>query len=161
MSARIRSLPLAPAVLLAGAFTVVFAVVTIWAALRYSVPMAVRTRSGSWQIVDSPDWVPAVLAGVLVGLAVAALLNAVMRQLRGRGRVAPWYLAALLAFTASVGASVMLPISVSIMCDGSVPTWMLPKDYNGGGCVMYPVNWEQTLPWDDEELHCLGMCVSF
>jgi hypothetical protein len=46
-------------------------------------------------------------------------------------------------------------------CDGSVPKWMVPDDYDGGGCVELRPFWEGGLPWNigDWEHYCLGMCL--
>ena len=52
-----------------------------------------------------------------------------------------------------------LPVVGTLQCDGSVPRWMVPADYDGGGCMRLPTNWEATQPWNEEDLVCLGLCV--
>ena len=49
----------------------------------------------------------------------------------------------------------------TIQCDGDVPEWMIPSDYDDGGCVELRPAWEANLPWNagKTELVCLGMCA--
>ena len=48
-----------------------------------------------------------------------------------------------------------------VQCDGSVPEWMIPSDYDNSGCVALRPFWEAYLPWNvgKTEMVCLGMCV--
>jgi hypothetical protein len=66
---------------------------------------------------------------------------------------------ALVGFVALFAAGSVLP--AVMQCDGSVPRWMLPPDYDNSGCVDLRPQWEASLPWNQgkAELVCLGMCV--
>lgn len=46
-----------------------------------------------------------------------------------------------------------------IQCDGTVAAWMVPDDYDGGGCVEIRPAWEGFLPENsDHSDYCLGLC---
>ena len=77
-----------------------------------------------------------------------------------------WILAATLALL--VAAMLLLPPAFIALttgqgqCDGNVPRWMLPDNYQSlGGCVTLRPAWEGWLPWNwgRQDLVCLGMCA--
>jgi hypothetical protein len=47
------------------------------------------------------------------------------------------------------------------VCDGEVPEWMIPDDYNGEGCVEMQQNLVGLAPWNWGKWRqvCLGMCL--
>ena len=49
----------------------------------------------------------------------------------------------------------------TIQCDGDVPRWMIPSDYDDSGCVPLRPAWEAMLPWnaDRQDPVCIGMCA--
>jgi len=47
-------------------------------------------------------------------------------------------------------------VTYTIQCDGSVPTWMVPADYDNGGCVRI-LDGEPPADWDGSWI-CLGLC---
>jgi hypothetical protein len=47
-----------------------------------------------------------------------------------------------------------------IQCDGTVPAWMVPDDYDGRGCVELRPSSEGLLPENsDHSDYCLGLCT--
>ena len=72
--------------------------------------------------------------------------------------------AILLAITAAiaVGGSLLAPPTGS-MCDGSYPEWMIPDDYDGGGCLdVGPATFlGGLLPWNwGARVVCIGLCTN-
>jgi hypothetical protein len=67
----------------------------------------------------------------------------------------------LVAFAIIATAGYLVYPFRTVQCDGSVPEWMIPSDYDGGGCVELRPAWEANLPWNagKTELVCLGMCA--
>jgi hypothetical protein len=110
---------------------------------------------GEWRLTYQPDWVTVLSSAVLLAAVVAGCwLLAAGRPPRTIG---PYVLAAVLASAVLLVGGTM-PGFASIGCDGSVPRWMLPDDYDGSGCIPWPENAEVTQPWDNEEMVCLGLC---
>lgn len=46
-----------------------------------------------------------------------------------------------------------------VMCDGVAEMWMIPEDYDGGGCIALPPWWEHLVPGHDTRRVCLSMCL--
>jgi hypothetical protein len=67
--------------------------------------------------------------------------------------------AGVLVFAGLFAAS-LVGLGGVAQCDGTVPRWMLPDDYDGGGCIEGRPPWEALLPWNlgEWEPYCLGMC---
>lgn len=59
-----------------------------------------------------------------------------------------------------IGFVAFMSVGVSTgQCDGEVPAWMIPDDYNGSGCIELRPWWEGLLPWNsDHTPYCLGLC---
>jgi hypothetical protein len=48
-----------------------------------------------------------------------------------------------------------------IQCDGTVPAWIVPDEYDGTGCVELRPAWEGLLPENsDDSDYCLGLCAN-
>lgn len=108
----------------------------------------------------------------LVGALVAGLIAVTAwMALTGRstslapmsgGRTAVATIAAILVVPPVLGmALVSAGAGWFVQCDGTVPLWMVPDDYDGGGCVALRPFWEAMLPWHWGEWRevCLGMCL--
>jgi hypothetical protein len=61
---------------------------------------------------------------------------------------------------AGLFAASLIGLGGVAQCDGVVPKWMVPDDYDGGGCIEGRPQWEAVLPWNwgEWEPYCLGMC---
>jgi len=62
-----------------------------------------------------------------------------------------------------IGAFLVYSVTLApsaIMCDGSVPEWWIPDDYDNSGCVAVPPPWEFFYPWHwgEQPVYCLGLC---
>lgn len=69
-------------------------------------------------------------------------------------------LAAIVGLVFVVGYVVTSYTVVEIQCDGTVPAWMIPDDYDGSGCVQIRPWWEAWLPGnEDHSMVCLGLCL--
>ncbi|HEX5579481.1 MAG TPA: hypothetical protein VFY43_07440, partial [Candidatus Limnocylindria bacterium] len=117
-----------------------------------------RGSPGEWRLEYQPDWQLVLVATAILTAVVTCvwLIGAAVCR-SGRGRVVPYLVVGTLA-AAVLAFGQATPGFASIGCDGSVPRWMLPDDYDGGGCIPWPENWATTQPWDDEEMVCLGLC---
>ena len=64
-----------------------------------------------------------------------------------------------LAVALGVGLFMRGPVVRTILCDGSLPRWMLEaQDYRGGGCAeVLPIS--DAPPGADWSPYCLGMCL--
>jgi hypothetical protein len=117
---------------------------------------------GRWRLAVETDWAwtlwGTTLAVLLLLVGRAVVRRAILREARVGGR----YLALGAAVALGLVATALSPPGSlhQMGCDGSVPLWMMPDDYDGSGCIPYPRNWEETLPWDDEPTYCLGLCGS-
>jgi hypothetical protein len=99
------------------------------------------TAVGAWLILTGRSTSPAALSGRRSAfMSIAAIL------------VVPPLLGMALVSAAAGGI---------VQCDGTVPLWMLPDDYDGGGCVALRPFWEGLLPWHWSGWRevCLGMCL--
>src|SRR5574338_132306 len=137
-----------------AAFVVAFGLGLAFFLFASQVPVATDAGTpGHWRVVREPDWGWALRAAAVAAVVVVAVSVLV----RGRRALR------IGALAVAAGGLLLVPSvfsawpMASIGCDGSVPRWMLPADYDGSGCIEWPRNWEASQPWDDEELVCLGL----
>lgn len=57
-----------------------------------------------------------------------------------------------------VGLMFLNPLTQTVQCDGSVPTWMIPDDYDQSGCVRI-LEGAPPADWDGRWV-CIGLCDS-
>jgi hypothetical protein len=143
-------------------FGVAFAVIAFGLSRTEIFSRLMATEAGSpghWRLELVPDGRLVATAAGLIALLVMLVWLAVRASL-GKGRLTAWpYLSAAAIVTVAmviVGAFTGIHTG---QCDGSVPRWMLPADYNGSGCIELPENWEASLPWSRDDLVCLGLCT--
>jgi hypothetical protein len=150
-----RWLPVSSVVVFGLAF--VFGLVVV----HYTVglPYAVQDADGDWRLTRQTDWLAAAVPAAFAAVAANGAWKLVRWFAIGRsGRSWPWLGVVLVAGSLLAGSLATLSVGGSIGCDGSVPRWMIPATYDGGGCVPWPANWQETQPWEGEDMVCLGMC---
>ena len=140
-------------------FGVAFAVIAFGLSRTEIFSRLMATEAGSpgpWRLELVPDWR---LVATAAGL-IALFVTFVWRASLGKGRLTAWpYLSASAIVTVAILIAGVFPGIHTVQCDGNVPRWMLPFDYDGGGCIEIPDNWKASLPWAHKDLVCLGLCT--
>lgn len=143
-------------------FSVAFAVIAFGLSRTEIFSRLMATEAGSpghWRLELVPDWRLVATAAGLIALFVTFVWLAIRASL-GKGRLTAWpYLSAAAIVTVAIAIAGIFPGIHTGWCDGSVPRWMLPADYDGSGCIEIPDNWKASLPWAREDLVCLGLCT--
>lgn len=143
-------------------FGMAFAVIAFGLSRTEIFSRLMATEAGSpghWRLELVPDWRLVATAAGLIALFVMLVWFAVRASL-GKGRLTAWpYLSAAAIVTVAIVIAGAFTGIHTGQCDGSVPRWMLPADYNGSGCIELPENWEASLPWSRDDLVCLGLCT--
>ena len=118
-----------------------------------------RGSPGTWRLDYQPDWLAVGIAALATSVVATCLWMVVARLVfrRGPQSIGPYLMTGVLV-AAALGVAGLFPTFGTISCDGSVPRWMLPSDYNGGGCIPWPENASRTQPWDGQDMVCLGLC---
>jgi H+/Cl- antiporter ClcA len=141
--------------------TLVLAAVVVSRAPMLGKLMATDDGSpGDWRLTYEPMWLAVAVVAAVIAILVTVAWVTARRLLSGwsRARLVPYVLAVALGAGLAVSVVGIYPGLWSEGCDGTVPRWMLPAGYSGGGCIPWPENWESTQPWTDEDMVCLGLC---